>query len=327
MAKLFDRYPRLIRDLSRSTGKQIELRIVGKDTEVDKTVLELLADPLIHIMRNSADHGIETPDVRTAAGKPALGIITLTAEHQGNHVRVEVTDDGKGIHADVIGRKAVEKGLVTAEELSQMSEPQIQALVFAPGFSTAEKLSDLSGRGVGMDVVRTNVVKMNGTINVRSTAGKGTCVEILIPLTVAILPAMMVGVGDTLYALPLTSILEIVRPTPEMLHSVNSRPVLQLRNTVMPLIDLRQRLDHQTSDGKAPFAVVVACGAQRAGLIVDRLIGQQEVVIKPLDEAHAGGPFSGATIREDGGVSLILDIALLLHPRKANGHEPLGRAA
>jgi two-component system chemotaxis sensor kinase CheA len=319
MSKLFERYPRVIRDIARATSKQIELEIHGKETEVDKTVLELLADPLVHILRNSADHGIETPEVRTGSGKPVTGTIRLRAQHQGSHVRVEVSDDGKGLDREMLGRKAVEKGLATAEQVAGMTEQQVFQFIFAAGFSTAETVSDLSGRGVGMDVVRNNVSKLGGAIHLSSVKGRGTTIEVLIPLTVAIMPAMVVGVGPQLYAIPLTTITEIVRPQPQALHSVAGRPVMTLRKTVLPLVDLRDRLGEPKAEiaaganGPSTFAVVVSVGSHRAGLVVDRLIGQQEVVIKPLDDQYtSGGPFSGATIREDGDVSLILDVPRLL---------------
>jgi len=313
LAKLFDRYPRVIRDIARMTDKKIDLEVFGKETEVDKSVLEVLADPLMHILRNSADHGVETPEVRTGARKRETGTIRLTAEHQGSHVRVEIADDGKGLDREVLGKKAVEKGLTTDEQLPSLTDDEVFRFIFAAGFSTAEKVSDLSGRGVGMDVVRTNIAKINGAINISSAKGKGTTIEILIPLTVAIMPAMMVGVGQHLYAVPLTSITEIVRPEGEMVHSVAGQPVMRLRNSVLPLLNMREKLQESGSGDTGKFAVVVAVGQQRAGLVVDRLIGQQEIVIKPLDDRYTmGGPFSGATIREDGDVSLILDVIQLI---------------
>lgn len=320
LAKLFERYPRVIRDIARATGKNIDLAVKGKETEVDKSVLELLGDPLIHMLRNSADHGIESPEKRTASGKPANGTIVLSAEHQGSHVRVVISDDGKGLDRDVLGKKAIEKGIATPEQVAGMSDQQVFQFIFAAGFSTAEKVTDLSGRGVGMDVVRTNIAKLNGTINLSSVKGRGTTVEILIPLTVAIMPAMVVGVGKNLYAVPLTSIIEIVRPEDKTLHSVRGRPVMTLRESVLPLIDMHERLgETRAADNTSRFAVVVGVGQDRAGLIVDRLIGQQEVVIKPLDDTYtAGGPFSGATIREDGDVSLILDIIQLIRTAQAH---------
>ena len=322
LSKLFGRYPRIVRDLARQTDKQIGVEIVGGETEVDKSVLEALADPMVHILRNSADHGIETPDARRGAGKDPNGTIRIRAEHQGGHVRVEITDDGKGIDPEVIGPKAVEKGLITPEQLAQMTPSEVVNLVFAAGFSTAAKVSDLSGRGVGMDVVRTNINKLGGSINLSSVKGRGTTIEVLIPLTVAIMPAMMVGVGRQEYAVPVACIVEIVRLHESSSYSVGGKPVIRLRESVLPLIDLRDRLsESRPENDDRKFAVVVEVGQQRAGLVVDHLIGQQEVVIKPLDDAYTtGGPFSGATIREDGDVSLIIDaVALLRGVRGSDG--------
>jgi two-component system, chemotaxis family, sensor kinase CheA len=312
LAKLFDRYPRVIRDMAKMTHKQINLEIVGKDTEVDKTVLEQLADPLVHILRNSSDHGVESPEDRKKAGKSEAGTIRLEAEHQGSHVRVAISDDGNGLDRNVLGQKAVEKGLTTPEKLETLPDEDVFAFIFAAGFSTAKQVSDLSGRGVGMDVVRTNINKLNGTINIFSKKGQGTTIEILIPLTVAIMPAMVVGVGNHVYSIPLQSIVEIVRPEPEEIKSVSGHPVMQLRDIVLPLVDMRKRLDEPPIENGGRFAVVVAVGGQRMGLCVDRLVGQQEIVIKPLDDSYTqGGPFSGATIQEDGEVCLILDVVQL----------------
>lgn len=326
LAKLFDRYPRVIRDIARMTHKEIQLDIQGAETEVDKGVIELLADPLVHILRNSADHGVEKPEDRVAAGKPQAGTIKLEAQHQGSYVRLAITDDGKGIDRQVIGEKAVEKGLASADQVAAMSDAEVFRFIFAAGLSTAKEVSDLSGRGVGMDVVQTNVNQMNGKIQVSSTKGVGTTIEILIPLTVAIMPAMAVQVGKHLYCVPLQNIGEIVRPQEENLSTVQGQPVIRLRQCVLPLLDLRQRLN-ETAAGKARFAVVIHENGQRIGLLVDRLIGQQDIVIKPLDDIHTkGGPFSGATIQDDGRVSLILDVPQLIHqarlpasaaPRKA----------
>ncbi|MEM6506081.1 MAG: chemotaxis protein CheA [Planctomycetota bacterium] len=313
LAKLFDRYPRVIRDLARQTGKQIDLNLVGKETEVDKTVLENLSDPLVHILRNSADHGVEMPEDRKAKGKNPKGTIKLEANHQGSHVRVAIIDDGKGLDREVIGNKAIEKGLTTLEQLEKLDDSDVFRFIFEAGFSTAAQVSDLSGRGVGMDVVRTNIAKLNGTINIRSAKDKGTTIEILIPLTVAIMPAMIVGVGDHLYSIPLQSIEEIVRPEADEVSTIKGQPVMRLRDSVLPLTDMRERLNETATEDGGKFAVVVSVGGQRAGLCVDRLIGQQEIVIKPLDDSYTqGGPFSGATIREDGKVSLILDVVQLI---------------
>lgn len=322
LAKLFDRYPRVIRDIARITGKEIKLELCGKDTEVDKSVLELLADPLVHMIRNSADHGIESADKRIAAGKPAAGTIKVTAEHQGSHVRIEVTDDGKGIDPEAIKAKALEKGLITAEAAVSMPREEALQLIFAPGFSTAEQVTDLSGRGVGMDVVRTNVAKMGGSVDVTSELGKGSRVEIIIPLTVAIMPAMVVGVAGNFFCVPLQTIIEIVRPQESLISSVGGQQVMRLRDRVVPLVDLRSVLEGDTDSNEDParFAVIVGSGSNKVGLMVHRLVGQQEIVIRPLDDEHTqGGPFSGATIREEGDVSLILDVNQVLRRWQNSG--------
>ncbi|MEM6853755.1 MAG: chemotaxis protein CheA [Planctomycetota bacterium] len=323
LAKLFDRYPRVIRDIARHTDKKINLEIEGKDTEVDKSVLELLADPLVHILRNSADHGVESPATRLENGKSEEGTISLSAEHQGSHVRVAITDDGKGLSREVIGGKAIEKGLVTSEALANLADEEIFRFIFEAGFSTAAQVSDLSGRGVGMDVVRTNISKLNGVINIMSTEGEGTTIEILIPLTVAIMPAMMIESDTDQYAIPLQSIVEIIRPEDASISSIQGQRVVRLRDSVLPLIDLRNRLGQPELPPEERFAVVVKVGTQQVGLVVDSLIGQQEIVIKPLDDSYTqGGPFSGATIREDGRVCLILDINELIKSPTCGSPQP-----
>jgi two-component system chemotaxis sensor kinase CheA len=320
LERLFSKYPRLIRDLATKTGKKMQLVIEGGDTEVDKSVIEELGDPLVHLLRNSADHGIESPEAREAAGKPASGTITLRASHEGSQVRVLVIDDGKGLHRDRIAAKAVERGLATAEQVAGMTEREVFRFIFEPGFSTAEKVSDLSGRGVGMDVVRTNIERLKGAIELSSQPGVGTTISITIPLTVAILPAMMVGVRGEVFAIPLTNILEIVKPESAQLYTIGERPVMRLRDSVLPLVNAAEALGLASNDDEVlPFAVVLTMNDQRIGLLVSRLIGQQEVVIKPIDEgaARRRSMVSGATVRDDGGVSLIVDVAELM--RQAQG--------
>ncbi|MBL9033002.1 MAG: chemotaxis protein CheA [Phycisphaerae bacterium] len=318
--KLFGRYPRLVRDLSQKLGKKIELVIEGGDTEVDRSILEELGDPLVHLMRNSADHGIETPEARVAAGKPEVGTIRLSAANRGSHVVVEVGDDGRGLIREKLATKAIERGLATREEVAAMSDREVFRFIFAAGFSTADQVSDVSGRGVGMDVVRTNIERTKGTIDLTSEPGKGTTVSIKIPLTVAIMPAMMIGVGEEVLAVPLDSILEIVRPDPEQVRTVRQQPVMRLRDTVLPLVRGPEVFGlPKARSAASPFAVVLASGERRIGLMVTRLIGQQEIVVKPLsDVCEQTGPISGATVREDGGVSLIVDVAELFrrHDRK-----------
>jgi len=315
--KLFGKYPRMMRDLARSTDKQINLVIEGGDTEVDKSIIEKLGDPMVHILRNSADHGIEPPDVRAQNGKSEVGTVTISAAHQGGYVLIMIRDDGSGLNRERIGAKAIERGMVTAEELVVMSDKEVMGLVMAPGFSMAQQVSDLSGRGVGMDVVRTNIQKLGGQIDLDSVENEGTTLSITIPLTVAILSAMMVSIGPEMYAIPLTNIKEIVRPEQSQVSTIHGHPVMQLRDTVLPLISMVQQYDvmnsHTDEDCEEPFTVVVEAGDQQVGLMVTRLIGQQEIVIKPLDEdIEKSESISGATIRDDGGVSLILDVVKMI---------------
>jgi len=317
--KLFGKYPRLIRDLAHKTGKSMRLVVEGGDTEVDRSVIEELADPLVHLLRNAADHGIEPPDERRAAGKDETGTIRLAAAHVGDHVMVQIIDDGRGLRRGGLIAKAIERGLTTEREAEALADRDVYRFIFSAGFSTAERVSDLSGRGVGMDVVRTNIERLKGAIDVDSTPGEGMRIAIRIPLTLAILQAMMVEVGTEQYAIPLANIVEIVRPAAGEVATVNGRSVLRLRDSVLPLVGLGDLFDlPEERRRESRFAVVVEFNEQRAGLLVSRLIGQQEIVIKPLDvgvtrgagsQAGAAGPVSGATVRDDGGVSLIVDIA------------------
>ena len=317
VAKMFDRYPRVVRDIARATDKKIQLQITGRETEVDKSVLELLSDPLVHILRNSADHGIEPPDDRREQGKEETGTIHLSAEHRGSHVHLAISDNGRGLDRDQIATRAIERGLTTEEKVAALSDQEVFEFIFSPGFSTAPEITDLSGRGVGMDVVRTNLSKMSGSIHIDSEPGRGTTIELQIPLTVAIMPSMVVGIADEMYCVPLQNIVEIVRPDESAGCDINGQPVIRLRDHVLPLVDLRDCLSVHAEES-ARFALVVNAGGQRAGILVDRLVGQQEIVIKPLDDTYTkGGPFSGATIQDTGEVSLILDVARLV--RQANG--------
>jgi two-component system chemotaxis sensor kinase CheA len=314
--KLFGKYPRLVRDLARKLNKQINLVIEGGETEVDKSVIEELGDPLIHLIRNSCDHGVEPPEARKAAGKPEVGTVTLRAGNSGGNVEILISDDGKGLHPDRIAAKAVEKGVISRQQADQLSDREKMRLIFAPGFSTAEQISDVSGRGVGMDVVKTNIEKIKGTIDLISEPGKGCTVAIKIPLTVAIMNAMMVGSGSEVYAVPLDSVVEIVKPEAQQLSTIRTQPVIRLRDSVLPLLEAGEVFNQpprptptNAEHAKSQYAIVLQSGEQRVGLLVSRLIGQQEIVIKPLDERlDRGGPVSGATVRDDGGVSLIVDV-------------------
>lgn len=317
--KLFGKYPRLIRDLAGKTEKKINLVIEGAETEVDKSVLEELGDPLVHLLRNSGDHGIELPEDRIALGKSETGTIKLIAGHAGSHVQVQIIDDGKGLDRKIIGDKAVEKGLVSEEHLSTMSDEEVFRFILEAGFSTAEQVSDLSGRGVGMDVVRTNIEsKLKGELTIESETGQGTTLTITIPLTVAIMPAMMVAVADEVFAIPLTNITEIVRPSADQLSGLGNDPVIHLRGQVYPLISAQSVFDvPESKHDDEDFVVVISYNQRVIGLKVSSVIGQQEIVIKPLDGVQREGPISGATIRNDGSVSLIMDIARLMHTAKA----------
>jgi len=314
LEKLLGKYPRLIRDLCGKTGKKIDLVIEGGDTEVDKSIIEELGDPLIHLLRNSADHGVEMPADRVAAGKPETGTITLRASHEGSHVQILIMDDGRGFQREKILKKAIERGLVKADDAAGLSDKEVYRFIMLPGFSTAEVVSDLSGRGVGMDVVRTNIESLDGSIELSCRPGKGSTVAITIPLTVAILPAMMVAVAHEIYAIPLGNILEIVKPLADQISTVGGHRVMRLRDAVLPLIGASDLFGLRSDEPvETPFVVVLSQNDKRVGLLVTRPIGQQEIVIKPLDGLSAvGGTVSGATVRDDGGVSLIVDVGQLL---------------
>jgi two-component system, chemotaxis family, sensor kinase CheA len=308
---VFSRFPRLAHDISSKLGKKIELKLVGENTEVDKTVVELLSDPLVHLVRNSLDHGIEMPDVRLAAGKPETGTVTLEAYHRGGNIVIEVVDDGKGLDKDKLRAKAIEKGLIDADAI--LSDKQIYELIFMPGFSTAEKLTDISGRGVGMDVVRRNIQALGGNIEILSELGKGSTIAIHLPLTLAILDGQSIAVGDETYILPLGSIIESLHVKEDRLNRVVGKgETFLLRGQYLPIIRMHQIFDvptAKTSKLTEGLIVVVEGQGLRCGLFVDDLLGQQQVVIKSLEANYRRiEGVSGATILGDGSVALILDI-------------------
>ena len=312
--KVFSRFPRLVRDLSNKLGKQVRLDLVGEDTEVDKSVADELSDPLVHLVRNSMDHGLETIEERKRTGKSAEGSVRLSAYHEGNSIVIRIEDDGRGLQVDKIAKSAVEKGLISESEVSNMGPRDMMNLILLPGFSTADQVSDLSGRGVGMDVVRTNITRMNGSLELDSEPGRGCQVTIKLPLTVAIIQALLVEVGSATFAVPLASVVEAVKVTKEDIKSVNGQAVLNLRERILPLLNLAQTFqvpNERTSD--ECYVVVVAIGAQRFGVLVDRLRAQEEVVIKSLGDflSNVEG-VAGATITGDGKVVLILDMAELV---------------
>lgn len=312
--KVFSRFPRLVRDLSSKLGKQVRLELIGEDTEVDKSVADELGDPLVHLVRNSMDHGLETIEERKRAGKSPEGSVRLAAYHEGNSIVIRIEDDGRGLQVDKIAKSALAKGLITESELSGMSSRDVMKLIFLPGFSTADQVSDLSGRGVGMDVVRTNISRMNGSLELDSELGRGSQVTIKLPLTVAIIQALLVEVGSATFAVPLASVVEAVKVTKGDIKSVNGQAVLNFRERILPLLDLAQtfRISNERLNNEC-YVVVVAIGAQRFGVVVDRLRAQEEVVIKSLGEflANVSG-VAGATITGDGKVVLILDMSDLV---------------
>ena len=313
--KVFNKFPRMVRDMSRKVGKKVNLELSGEETELDKSVIEEIGDPLVHLIRNSIDHGIESPEVRQAAGKRDEGNIRLAAYQEGDSIVVVVEDDGKGIDPEVIERKALEKGLLK-DQNTKMSDQDLIQLIFLPGFSTAATISDISGRGVGMDVVKTNVGRMNGIIDIDSKVGVGTRFTIKIPLTLAIIHVLMVKVEEEIYAIPLSSIVETVRIVPGEIKKIDGQEVLSLRDRVIPLIRLGEELGVTPSDHRRPwiYVVLVALAEKRVGIVVDALCHQEEVVIKPVGEYLSDiREISGATITGDGKVGLILDIATLIH--------------
>lgn len=320
IGKVFNKFPRMIRDLSRELNKKIELDISGEDTELDKSIVEEIGDPLVHIIRNSCDHGIETGDVRVAAGKEEGGTIQLKAYHEGNHIVIQIIDDGKGLDTDMLKTKAMEKGLITEKEADGMTDKEAYGLIFRPGFSTAAQVTSVSGRGVGMDVVKTNIEKLNGMIDIDSELGQGTSMKLKIPLTLAIIQALLVGVQEEYYAIPLASVLETVRISKDEIYTVENRSVMRLRDEVLSLVHIGDifEVERVFDNSEHAYVVVLGLAESKIGLIVDTLIGQEEIVIKSLGEYLKGiEGIAGATIRGDGGVTLIVDVAALMQMAKS----------
>jgi len=310
--RLFSRFPRMVRDLAQDLGKDIELIVVGKETELDRTVIEEIGDPLIHLIRNAVDHGIETREERLAAGKPAKGTIRLSAMNQENHVIITVEDDGRGISPGRIRASAVAKGLLSAAAAEAMSDRDAIQLIFTPGFSTAAAVSEVSGRGVGMDIVRAHIEKLQGLIDIDTKPGEGTKLTIKLPLTLAIVRGLLIRLSHLTYALPMSSVVEIVRIPQEEIRSVKGRPVVRIREQIMPIAWLHDyfRIPRKRRAGRNVFVVVIGVAEKRLGLVVDELIGNQEIVVKPIG-SYVGkvDGVSGATILGDGSVALILDAA------------------
>jgi len=320
IGKVFNKFPRMIRDLTRELNKKIDLKIDGEETELDKSIVEEIGDPLVHIIRNSCDHGIETPDVRAAAGKDETGTISLKAYNEGNQIVIQIDDDGKGLDADMLKNKALEKGLISEKEADNMSDTEAFTLIMRPGFSTAASVTNVSGRGVGMDVVKTNIEKVNGIIDIESEKGQGSSIRLKIPLTLAIIQALLVGVQEEHYAIPLSSVLETVRISKDEIYTVEGRSVMRLRDDVLSLVHIGDifEVERILDSSEHAYVVVLGLGAQKLGLIVDTLVGQEEIVIKSLGEYLKGiEGIAGATIRGDGGVTLIVDVVAIMDMAKS----------
>lgn len=313
--KVFGRFPRLVRDLARSLKKEINLELVGEETDLDKNLVEALADPLVHLVRNAVDHGIEMPEEREAAGKPRTGRVVLSAEQEGDHILLIISDDGKGMDANVLRAKAVEKGMLEKDAADRLSDLECYNLIFAPGFSTKTEISDVSGRGVGMDVVKTKISQLNGTVNVFSTKGQGSRVVIKVPLTLAIMPTLMVMLGNQAFAFPLVNVNEIFHLDLSRTNVVDGQEVVIVRDKALPLFYLKRWLVHDAAqeEQREGHVVILSVGNQSIGFVVDQLVGQEEVVIKPLGKMLQGTPgMSGATITGDGRIALILDVPSML---------------
>jgi len=316
IGKVFNRFPRVVRDLAKDAKKEIKIEISGEETELDKTLIEEINDPLVHLIRNSADHGIEMPEQREAADKNRAGTIKLSAEHEGNNILICIEDDGKGIDPDKIKQKAVSKGMITKEKAAELSRQDALNLIFLPGFSTAEVVTNVSGRGVGMDVVKTNVTKLRGIISIESNVGQGTKILIKLPLTLAIIPGMIVRIDKEKVVVPLNSIIEVLRVHADNITTINNHEVIRNRDSVLPLLSI-EKLLYDTKEKKESiwqYVVVVGIAEKRFGIKVDELIGQKEVVIKSLGNYLGNVPgIAGSTIMGDGTVVMILDISELLH--------------
>lgn len=328
---LFARFSRVVRDIARASGKQIRLDIDGEKTELDKRMIDELGDPLVHLVRNSADHGIESPEERAAAGKPRQGVVTLEAFHRGNSIVIEVRDDGRGLDTDRILRKALDKGLINEADAQRMTPRQIQQLIWEPGLSTAQKITDISGRGMGMDIVKTKIEELSGTVEVSSVQGQGTTISIKLPLTLAILPSLMVDISRDVFAMPMEAVVEIVSIGADQISWVHGHPMAVVRGRVIPLVKLREVLKFHSGFGAeeaAPGAettlVIVADGGREIALAVDQVIGEGDVVIKSIAENYRNvAGIAGATIRGDGRVALILDIPALIDSKSTTAVEAI----
>lgn len=313
--KVFGRFPRLVRDLARQLKKEIALELVGEETDLDKNLVEALADPLVHLVRNAVDHGVETPEEREASGKPRLGKVILAAEQEGDHILLSITDDGKGMDSNILRGIAVKRGVMDKDAADRLTDTECYNLIFAPGFSTKTEISDVSGRGVGMDVVKTKISQLNGSINIYSTKGQGSKIVIKVPLTLAIMPTLMVMLGNQAFAFPLVNVNEIFHLDLSRTNVVDGQEVVIVRDKALPLFYLKRWLVASAAheEQREGHVVILSVGTQRIGFVVDQLVGQEEVVIKPLGKMLQGTPgMSGATITGDGRIALILDVPSML---------------
>lgn len=309
VGKVFSRFPKVARDVARSLNKEVDLELIGADTELDRNLVEALADPLVHLVRNAIDHGIETPALREATGKPRGGHVRLSAQQEGDYVSIEVQDDGAGIDPERLRQKAREKGLIDPEAAARLTTEECLHLVFLPGFSTKSEVTDISGRGVGMDVVQSRIRELSGQIQIQSELGRGSRFLIRVPLTLAILPTLLVQAGDTVYALPLARVVEVLHAPRRALGWFDGRAVLDRQSHTLPLVDLRHWLNIEAPELPLLTVVVLQAGESRMGLVVDQVRGREEVVIKPLPRALRGLPgYAGATLIGDGRLALILDV-------------------
>jgi two-component system chemotaxis sensor kinase CheA len=317
IGRLFKKYPRLARDLARSLGKDVELVLVGEDTEMDKTMIEDLNDPLVHLVRNAVDHGVETIEGRIAVGKPEKSQVELSARHEGDHILITIADDGRGMRPEVIRNKAIEKGIITSEVANTLDENQCLELIFLPGFSTKDEISSVSGRGVGMDVVKTNIQKLNGSINIDSVPGRGSVFTISLPLTLAILPVVILRLGDQSFAVPLSMVREILSVTPGQLQKISGRATMVVRGEVLPVLPLAQLIGWDASGKEPEVGVLMQFGSSSFILSADGFAGHDDVVIKSLDTFRPKG-VAGVTMSSEGDIVLILDIKELLSDVRGN---------
>ncbi len=330
LENVFNKFPRMVRDLARDFGKRVDLQIEGQETELDRSVIEEIADPLMHLIRNAIDHGIESPEERRAAGKPETGIIRLAGRSEGSHIVITVSDDGRGIDPERVRRSAVEKGLIGEETAARLTESEVIDLIFMAGLSTAKKVTDVSGRGVGMDVVRSNVERLHGTVKVKTQLGKGTTFELSLPLTLAIMPVLLVTLEGGTYCVPLATVEEVLTVEPKSIHRVDQGELVRWRDRLLPLLRLRQHFGLATKasdNGHASPVVAVRWGDEHAGLVVDGLLGQQEIVIKNLGRMIGQIPgITGGAILGDGSVALIIDVPGLVKQATRDNVERIARS-